>query len=224
MKKNAIIDILINDLKEMQLLLSTFKDHSQIDPSFLELLRVKHTNVLREIDLLGHWTSAAVDTPAPHSDPSDEGTTQLDEYTSTVEIDIDTGRIVTEEDEPTIEPEPETPIAQEEPQALTEPEPAPVQPEVAPADDAPKASSTADIINFGRPVNDIRKAISISDRAYFIRELFDGEQHRFDAAIDALNLMNSWDDAQRLIAAYNWPDDDPAVEGFIRAVRRRFIQ
>lgn len=213
MKKNALIDILINDLKEMQLLLSTFKDHSQIDPSFLDLLRVKHRNVLTEIDLLGQWTTEPTVAPQLSTNAPDEGTTELDEYSAPIEIDIDTGQIVTDDD------------YHEEPQP--EPEPATVEPIVTktpPTSNTPKPASTADIINFGLPVSDIRKAISISDRAYFIRELFNGDTDKFNSAIDTLNTMNSLDDAQRFVAAYGWPDDDSAAEGFLRAVRRRFIQ
>ena len=72
MKKNAIIDIIENDLREMQTLLSSFKDSERIPKDFIGLLEQKHAGIGREIALLNYWAS--------------ENITQEKEVTLTAEV------------------------------------------------------------------------------------------------------------------------------------------
>ncbi len=57
MKKNAIIDLIENDLKEVQTLVETFREPERIAKAFIELLEQKHDSIGREIKLLNFWAT-----------------------------------------------------------------------------------------------------------------------------------------------------------------------
>lgn len=57
MKKDAIIDLLENDLKEIATLVETFREPEKIGSAFLELLRQKHETLGKEIRLLDYWAT-----------------------------------------------------------------------------------------------------------------------------------------------------------------------
>jgi len=56
MKKDSIIDIISNDLKEMQLLLDNFRGDEPIPTAFIDLLSAKHNNIGKEVELLAFWS------------------------------------------------------------------------------------------------------------------------------------------------------------------------
>ena len=55
MKKEAIIDIIENDLNEIKTLLETFRGADKIPSAFLELLTSKHVSLGKELLLLEFW-------------------------------------------------------------------------------------------------------------------------------------------------------------------------
>ncbi len=57
MKKDAIIDLIENDLNEMRRLVETFRDPDRIASAFIELLSQKHESLGKEISLLNYWAS-----------------------------------------------------------------------------------------------------------------------------------------------------------------------
>ncbi len=57
MKKDAIIDLIENDLNEMRRLVETFRDPEKIANAFIELLCQKHESLGKEISLLNYWAS-----------------------------------------------------------------------------------------------------------------------------------------------------------------------
>lgn len=57
MKKDAIIELLENDLKEIATLVETFREPEKIGSAFLELLRQKHETLGKEIRLLDYWAT-----------------------------------------------------------------------------------------------------------------------------------------------------------------------
>ena len=57
MKKDAIIDLIENDLNEMRRLVETFRDPEKIANAFIELLSQKHESLGKEISLLNYWAS-----------------------------------------------------------------------------------------------------------------------------------------------------------------------
>ena len=57
MKKDAIIDLLENDLREIETLVETFREPERIGSAFLDLLRQKHDSLGKEIRLLDYWAT-----------------------------------------------------------------------------------------------------------------------------------------------------------------------
>lgn len=64
MEKEAIINILLNDIKEMELLISTFKNKSSVPATYFRLAKSKLTNIGEELDMVEELFSA--------SSPTDE--------------------------------------------------------------------------------------------------------------------------------------------------------
>lgn len=64
MKKDAIIDLLENDLKEMHTLVETFREPDRIASAFLELLQQKHESLAKEIKLLDYWATENMTEPS----------------------------------------------------------------------------------------------------------------------------------------------------------------
>ncbi len=57
MKKEAIIDLIKNDLDEMKALVETFREPDRIATDFLDLLKQKHESTGKEILLLKYWST-----------------------------------------------------------------------------------------------------------------------------------------------------------------------
>ncbi len=70
----------------------------------------------------------------------------------------------------------------------------------------------------------MNKAIRISDRFLFMRELFGGNKMAFDAAIETVNMANTFEQAHEYFRqTYGWNETDATVELFMKAVHRRFL-
>ncbi len=86
MKKNAIIDIINNDLSDIQMLISTFKSSETIPAAFIDVLHSKYTGLGKSIALLDFWkeeekatdnqpeASSPQPTPEPQPAPAEEPT------------------------------------------------------------------------------------------------------------------------------------------------------
>lgn len=264
MKKEAIIDIIENDLNEIKTLLETFRGADKIPSAFLDLLSSKHASLGKELLLLNFWEEktetvsfaetaqikpeqTATPTKASHIDA--ERNTDLDfcaddyecktspvsetapkaeqpkEEPVVVSSDISSAPVVEVTAETTKEE-----VATEETQTVaTKP---PVEtPKVA---ETPKpamshkqessAPSVADITNYGLPVDDIRKAISIADRFLFQRELFNNSNETMNNTLDAINNMTTYEEAYNFIkCSFSWNEEDPTTENFLKTMHRRFL-
>ncbi len=75
-----------------------------------------------------------------------------------------------------------------------------------------------------RPVEDLKKAISLADRFRFIRELFGGNGELMTTTIDELNALNSFDEVQTYLTTRfpQWDGENAAVVDFINIVSRKF--
>lgn len=268
MKKDAIIDLLENDLKEIETLVETFREPERIGSAFLELLRQKHDSLGKEIRLLDYWaTDNAAVAPTstlsgavcdrsqerrapekaiepeqtvedgaksvPHASPKSEAKQEVAKEYFADELGEMEDPLTSDNEEPQAEPQQaEEPVVEEkeeieeetkEPQIEEEATPvkqtAEKQPEIASA-----AKKAADIANYGTPVDDLNKAIRISDRFLFMRELFGGNKMAFDAAIETVNMANSFEQAHEYFRqTYGWNETDATVELFMKAVHRRFL-
>lgn len=306
MKKDAIIDLLENDLREIHTLVETFREPERIASAFLDLLRQKHESLGKEIALLDYWATEAIDNSRfaidnsqltidnyagrpdayekerkAHAESADMGgddatKVTIDNYAGrpdaykgerkahaenadmggddAVEAEQSPSRIMSVLDEiamlpdemplPTPEPRVEAPAAREQrAEQVATPEksgrqpsdgqaqpipPTPTHTETRrPAQATPTAVNTpkaADIVNYGTPVDDIRKALSINDRILFQRELFGGNKLAYDAAVETVNAAASYAQAYEYFRqTYHWDENDPATEAFLKAVHRRFL-
>ena len=221
MKKNAIIDIIISDLREMIDLVATFKEADHIEPDFLELLKRKHTGIYNEIELLNHWTAQQTS-----SEPKVEASTN-----KIVENEkVESAKSLVAEPEPVkeIAPKPVKKVEEPKPQPVAAPKPVEeIAPKPAPQPKPQPAAKTVnpnDLVNYGTPVDNVAKAFSLSDKFQYQKELFAGSAADFNAAIDLINAASSFDAAHSaLIAQYHWDDEDSTVAAFFRAVHRRFL-
>lgn len=73
------------------------------------------------------------------------------------------------------------------------------------------------------PIDDIRKAITLGDRFLFQRELFAGDGEKMNKTIDALNKLDSLDEALQYIGKkFSWDKETPAFGLFYSILLRRF--
>lgn len=116
----------------------------------------------------------------------------------------------------TEEPQPE-PVVEEpqpEPELFAEPveEPAKEEEPVA-----PKA------VLYGKPVDDIRLAISLGDRFLYQRELFGQNAELMQRTLNDLNGLSSFDAALDYITShFNWDTESNTYQQFIVTLHRRF--
>lgn len=77
------------------------------------------------------------------------------------------------------------------------------------------------------PIADLHKAIALSQKFWFVAELFGGHRDRYEQAVDAINALTSADEARAFIAAEvvakapRKPAED-ALNAFNELVERRF--
>lgn len=68
--------------------------------------------------------------------------------------------------------------------------------------------------------------ISINDKYRIINELFGQNQSEFNAAVQQLNAMTSWDSTKMYLnslkSVYGWKDDNPLVKSFYSMNQSRF--
>jgi len=56
MEKDALLSVILNDIKEVEMLVQTFQGKEQIMPAFLQLTIQKVDNLKQELELLSNWT------------------------------------------------------------------------------------------------------------------------------------------------------------------------
>jgi hypothetical protein len=74
-----------------------------------------------------------------------------------------------------------------------------------------------------KPITDLSKAIGLNDKFLFIRELFEGDKERYHEAIQIINEMPNYQEAEDYIhQRFDWSEDKPEVVRFMDLVRRKF--
>ena len=77
------------------------------------------------------------------------------------------------------------------------------------------------------PVADLRKAIALSQKFWFVAELFAGDRNRYENAIDSINAMGGLDEAQaymntEITAKLPKPPGEEVAATFTDLLQRRF--
>lgn len=236
MEKEALLDIILQDLKELDRLLRTFSGKDHIPEAFIHLAQSKVSGIANEVGLLGslaksssQTTAAPETTPQPESEPTPI-----------------TAPAPEPEEEPKME---QTEELTEEAQEQTKEQTTLQRPAVAPPS-SPEAPGTEkkvlgellgkDRTSFNEklgngqgngsnkvlsPITDLRKGLGINDRFFFQRELFNGSSDVMNQTLDQLNQMNSLSSAKSFLAAnFKWKPDQEAVHAFMDLLERRFHQ
>lgn len=78
-----------------------------------------------------------------------------------------------------------------------------------------------------RSSRDIRRLISLNEQFGFVQELFSGNGQRYNQVLDALNGMESFEQAvswleDQVHDPERWKDQDPQVENFYEIIRKQF--
>ena len=79
----------------------------------------------------------------------------------------------------------------------------------------------------GQPVTDLKKAITLNDKLLYIKELFNGYSLAYSEAIDILNKMSTFEEAESYLkTSYatknNWDDKTLTVDKFCALLQRRY--
>ena len=70
---------------------------------------------------------------------------------------------------------------------------------------------------------DIRKAFSVNDRFRFQRELFAGSANAMDTAIEHIEMMRTYGNAELYFySQLNWDRENDTVKDFMAIVRNHF--
>lgn len=77
------------------------------------------------------------------------------------------------------------------------------------------------------PVADLRKAIALSQKFWFVAEMFGGDRKRYEDALDALNAMANMEQARaymadEVLAKLAKPPGEEVVHSFTELLQRRF--
>ncbi|MBR2165230.1 MAG: hypothetical protein IJ915_01620 [Paludibacteraceae bacterium] len=111
----------------------------------------------------------------------------------------------------------EKPIEQPAPKPIVEPTPVVAPTPVVDEPAAPKAAM------YGKPVDDIRLAISLGDRFLYQRELFGQNAELMQRTLNELNALGSFEEAMGYInARFQWDEESNTYQQFLVTLHRRF--
>lgn len=79
----------------------------------------------------------------------------------------------------------------------------------------------------GGPIKDLRKGISLNERYQLVKELFEGDETRFDKAIKTINSFSILAEAEfwmekELRSKSGWPTQSPSAQLLDQLIKRRF--
>lgn len=133
--------------------------------------------------------------------------------------------------QPVAEPEeqklPELPEIQENPEPAVEQvaEPA-VEQAAEPIAESVEAEkeepSSPKAVLYGKPVDDIRLAISLGDRFLYQRELFGQNAELMQRTLNELNELGSFEEAIAYISRFGWDTESKTYQQFLVTLHRRF--
>ena len=191
------------------------------------------TLIKEKIEQLREYTSClpdvAVDEQEPVVEPEDEPEYVLEaEPEEEIEPEIEAEPEIEVEPEPEpeeelkAEPEPEIePDVEAEPEIEVEPEPEIIK---NVDETAPEAIITLDEAFIRNKAKDLKSAFSLNDTFRFRRELFGNSAADMNDAIDLVNAMNSYEEAEDyFINDLGWDAESDEVGEFMEIIRNHFI-
>src|SRR5690554_1861199 len=244
MEKEALLDIILQDLKELDRSLRTFSGKDHIPEAFIHLAQSKVSGIANEVGLLGslaqsssQTTAAPETTPQPESEPTPI-TAPAPEPEEEPKME--------QTEEPTEEAQEQSKVeAKEQPKVESKLQKPTVAPPSSPEAPGTEKKVLGELLSKDRtsfneklgngqgnesnkvlsPITDLRKGLGINDRFFFQRELFNGSSDVMNQTLDQLNQMNSLSSAKSFLAAnFKWKPDQEAVHAFMDLLERRFHQ
>ena len=252
MEKEALLDIILQDLKELDRLLRTFSGKDHIPEAFIHLAQSKVSGIANEVGLLGslaksssQTTAAPETTPQPESEPTPitapapepEEEPKMEQTEEPTEEAQEQSKVESKE-----QPKEQSKEQPKEQSTLQRPAVAPPTSPEAPGTEkkvlgellGKDRTSFNEKLGNGQgngsnkvlsPITDLRKGLGINDRFFFQRELFNGSSDVMNQTLDQLNQMNSLSSAKSFLAAnFKWKPDQEAVHAFMDLLERRFHQ
>jgi len=74
-----------------------------------------------------------------------------------------------------------------------------------------------------RPIKDLKNAISLNDKIWFTRELFDGNNDNYLTSLEILNNAGSLEKAIEVANTYGWSKEESATKRFLELIYRRYV-
>lgn len=147
--------------------------------------------------------------PEPEPQVVEKVVEKIVEVEKPVEVIKEVVKEVAKEPEPVAEPAVEEPMAEAEPEPEVKEEP------------AEQASPKAAV--YGKPVDDIRLAISLGDRFLYQRELFDQNAELMQRTLTDINELSSYEEAIMYIGKhFQWDTESKTYQQFLVTLHRRF--
>jgi hypothetical protein len=80
----------------------------------------------------------------------------------------------------------------------------------------------------GQPISDLKGAITLNDKMLYVKDLFNGYSLAYSEALDILNRLKTFEDAQSFLkASYatknNWADKEATANKFYALLQRRYL-
>lgn len=248
MEKEALLDIILQDLKELDRLLRTFSGKDHIPEAFIHLAQSKVSGIANEVGLLGslaqsssQTTAAPETTPQPESEPTPI-TAPAPEPEEEPKMEQTEEPTEEAQEQPKVESKVES---KEQPKVESKLQKPTVAPPSSPEAPGTEKKVLGELLGKDRtsfneklgngqgngsnkvlsPITDLRKGLGINDRFFFQRELFNGSSDVMNQTLDQLNQMNSLSSAKSFLAAnFKWKPDQEAVHAFMDLLERRFHQ
>lgn len=248
MEKEALLDIILQDLKELDRLLRTFSGKDHIPEAFIHLAQSKVSGIANEVGLLGslaksssQTTAAPETTPQPESEPTPI-TAPAPEPEEEPKMEQTEEPTEDAQEQPKVESKVES---KEQPKVESKLQKPTVAPPSSPEAPGTEKKVLGELLGKDRtsfneklgngqgngsnkvlsPITDLRKGLGINDRFFFQRELFNGSSDVMNQTLDQLNQMNSLSSAKSFLAAnFKWKPDQEAVHAFMDLLERRFHQ
>lgn len=252
MEKEALLDIILQDLKELDRLLRTFSGKDHIPEAFIHLAQSKVSGIANEVGLLGslaksssQTTAAPETTPQPESEPTpitapapepeeEPKMEQTEELTEEAQEQSKEQSKVESKEQPKVQTKEQSTLQRPAVAPPTSPEAPGTEKKVLGELLGKDRTSFNEKLGNGQgngsnkvlsPITDLRKGLGINDRFFFQRELFNGSSDVMNQTLDQLNQMNSLSSAKSFLAAnFKWKPDQEAVHAFMDLLERRFHQ
>ena len=246
MEKEALISIIMQDIKELETLVNTFRGKAEIPEVYIKLSKSKLQGIISEIELLADIKEEAPKEPLRREiivkesaieespkDPSPRAAAQESQQIAKAR-ELSPEKPVAEDSSKAeaVKEASEADKAKTELKAAEQVQKKQVSPTVLGETLGKDRQALNDALTTGQSskdsaiqpaINDLKKAIGINDRFLFQRELFAGNTELFNSTVDQINALNNLSEAETFIASnFDWSANQDTAHEFMSLVKRRF--